>query len=114
MIRSDDPIAQALADAGVFDEFLEPKVEEESTAGIEEEADPDQPQVARPAARPFSTAGCTSVVRAWVVMPRLLSSSSIFLEVVVLPLPDGPEMRTTGLLDLFSRIMSAAWRILAS
>ena len=39
-------------------------------------------------------------------MPRLLSSSSIFLEVVVLPLPDGPEMRTTGLLALFSRIMA--------
>lgn len=55
MIRSDDPIAQALADAGVFDEFLEPKVEEESTAGIEEDADPDQPQVARPAARPGAT-----------------------------------------------------------
>ncbi|WP_116131531.1 SPOR domain-containing protein [Tropicimonas sp. IMCC34043] len=56
-IRADDPIAQALADAGVFDEFLEPQVEEETTAGIEDEtAAADTPDIPRPEPRPGSAA----------------------------------------------------------
>ena len=46
---------------------------------------------------------------ACVCTPRRSSSSSIFIAVVVLPLPDGPESSTIGLLCMFSIIMEAAF-----
>ena len=50
----------------------------------------------------------------WVFTPRLFSSSSIFMAVVVLPEPEGPESSTMGLRARLSWIMSAALRTFSS
>jgi hypothetical protein len=54
-----------------------------------------------------------SIDTLWVRTPRRSSSSAIFMAVVVLPLPEGPESRTMGLRSMFCRIFSAASAIRA-
>ena len=54
------------------------------------------------------------MARLWLPTPSLHSASAIFMAVVVLPLPDGPDSSTIGHVCAFSAMARAARSILAA